>query len=176
MSACCSLTIILWSSIWRLYNTPQCNGSARNGIGFRLHDVFFRSTIFHASNRTHARFRQKVSRLVESSGSSFQTSIGAYCSRTATGGQKGLCVFHRKFENGSLVKHKAHLVARGFTQVFDVDYNEAHLYAYGSQGRWYSGSFWLVLCWLQYSMGHWSRWFGTPLYPPYMLALGKKPN
>jgi len=38
-------------------------------------------------------------------------------------------VFHRKFENGTLVKHKARLVARGFTQISGVDYNEAHLYA-----------------------------------------------
>ena len=39
------------------------------------------------------------------------------------------CVFHRKFKNGALVKHKARLVARSFTQVSGVDYNEAHLYA-----------------------------------------------
>ena len=38
-------------------------------------------------------------------------------------------VFHRKFENGFLVKHKARLIAQGFTQVSGVDYNEAHLYA-----------------------------------------------
>jgi Reverse transcriptase (RNA-dependent DNA polymerase) len=38
-------------------------------------------------------------------------------------------VFHRKFENGALVKHKVRLVARGFTQISGVDYNEAHLYA-----------------------------------------------
>jgi len=38
-------------------------------------------------------------------------------------------VFHRKFENGTLVKHKAHLVVRGFTEVRGIDYNEAYLYA-----------------------------------------------
>ena len=38
-------------------------------------------------------------------------------------------VFHRKFENGILIKYKARLVARGFTQVSGVDYHEAHLYA-----------------------------------------------
>jgi len=37
--------------------------------------------------------------------------------------------FLRDFENGSLVKHKARLVARGFAQVFGVYYNGAHLYA-----------------------------------------------
>ena len=35
-------------------------------------------------------------------------------------------VFHRKFENSVLVKHKACLVARGFTQVPGINYNEAH--------------------------------------------------
>ena len=38
-------------------------------------------------------------------------------------------VFRRKFENGTLVKHKARLVARGFTQVSGVDYHDAYLYA-----------------------------------------------
>ena len=38
-------------------------------------------------------------------------------------------VFRRKYENGSLTKHKARLVARGFTQVSGVDYREAHLCA-----------------------------------------------
>ena len=38
-------------------------------------------------------------------------------------------VFRRKYENGSLTKYKARLVARGFTQVSGVDYHEAHLYA-----------------------------------------------
>jgi len=38
-------------------------------------------------------------------------------------------VFHRKFENGELVNHKARLVARGFMQVLGIDCNEAHLYA-----------------------------------------------
>ena len=38
-------------------------------------------------------------------------------------------IFHWKFQNGSLVKHRARLVARGFAQVFGVHYSEAHLYA-----------------------------------------------
>jgi len=38
-------------------------------------------------------------------------------------------IFRRKYENGSLTKHKARLVARGFTQVSSVDYREAYLYA-----------------------------------------------
>jgi len=38
-------------------------------------------------------------------------------------------VFHWNFENGSLVKHKARLVAREYAQVFGVDYKEARLYA-----------------------------------------------
>ena len=38
-------------------------------------------------------------------------------------------VFRRKYENGTLIKHKARLVARRFTQVFGVDYHEAHLCA-----------------------------------------------
>ena len=38
-------------------------------------------------------------------------------------------VFHRNVENGALVRHKARLVARGFTQISGVDYNEARLYA-----------------------------------------------
>ena len=38
-------------------------------------------------------------------------------------------VFRRKFEDGILIKHKARLVARGFTQVSGVDYHDAHLYA-----------------------------------------------
>ena len=37
-------------------------------------------------------------------------------------------VFHRKFENSTLVKHKARLVARGFTQISGVDYNEEYFY------------------------------------------------
>ena len=36
-------------------------------------------------------------------------------------------VFHRKFENDALVKQKARFVARVFTQISGVDYNEAHL-------------------------------------------------
>ena len=38
-------------------------------------------------------------------------------------------VFRHKYENSSLTKHEARLVARGFTQVSGVDYREAHLYA-----------------------------------------------
>ena len=38
-------------------------------------------------------------------------------------------VFRRKFENGMLIKHKARLVARGFTQVSGIDYHEARLHA-----------------------------------------------
>src|SRR5258706_6400841 len=38
-------------------------------------------------------------------------------------------VFRRKFEDGILVKHKARLVARGFTQIAGIDYHDAHLYA-----------------------------------------------
>ena len=38
-------------------------------------------------------------------------------------------VFHWKFENGALIKHKACLVVQGFTQTLGVDYNKAHLYA-----------------------------------------------
>jgi len=38
-------------------------------------------------------------------------------------------VFRRKFENGTLVKHKARLVARGFIQVSGIDYHDAYLYA-----------------------------------------------
>jgi Reverse transcriptase (RNA-dependent DNA polymerase) len=37
--------------------------------------------------------------------------------------------FHRKFENGIVVKHTARLVARDSTQVSSTDYNGAHLYA-----------------------------------------------
>ena len=39
------------------------------------------------------------------------------------------CIFHRKFENGALVKHKARFVARIFTHISGVDCNEAYLYA-----------------------------------------------
>jgi len=38
-------------------------------------------------------------------------------------------VYRRKFENGSLIKHKARLVARGSTQISGIDYHEAYLYA-----------------------------------------------
>ena len=38
-------------------------------------------------------------------------------------------VFWRKFENGILIKHKARLVAWGFTQVSGIDYHDAYLYA-----------------------------------------------
>ena len=38
-------------------------------------------------------------------------------------------IFHWKFKNGSLFKHKACLVVRGFAQVLVVDDDEAHLYA-----------------------------------------------
>ena len=34
-----------------------------------------------------------------------------------------------KFENGTLIKHEARLVARGFTQVSGMDYHGARLYA-----------------------------------------------
>jgi len=37
--------------------------------------------------------------------------------------------FWRKFENGTLVKHKARIVARGFIQVSGIDYHDAYLYA-----------------------------------------------
>ena len=38
-------------------------------------------------------------------------------------------VFRRKFENGTLFKHKVRLVARCFTQVSGIDYHDAYLYA-----------------------------------------------
>ena len=38
-------------------------------------------------------------------------------------------VFHWNFEDGSLVRHKARLVSRGFAHVFGVDNNESYLYA-----------------------------------------------
>jgi Reverse transcriptase (RNA-dependent DNA polymerase) len=38
-------------------------------------------------------------------------------------------VFHQKFEDSQLVKHKACLVTCGFMQIPGIDYNEAHLYA-----------------------------------------------
>jgi len=38
-------------------------------------------------------------------------------------------VLRRKYENSPLTKHKARLVARGFTQVSDVDYRKAHFCA-----------------------------------------------
>jgi len=38
-------------------------------------------------------------------------------------------IFHWKFKNGSLFKHKACLVVRGFAQVLVSDDDEAHLYA-----------------------------------------------
>jgi len=59
---------------------PQCNSSARSGIGFRLHDV--RSTIVHAYNINTALECQDPCRVqkkeilfgrIESSGSSFET-------------------------------------------------------------------------------------------------------
>jgi len=37
-------------------------------------------------------------------------------------------VYRRKFENGTFIKHKARLVARGFTQISGIDYHEAYLY------------------------------------------------
>jgi len=38
-------------------------------------------------------------------------------------------VFHWNFEDGSVVRHKARLVPRGFANVFGVDNNKSHLYA-----------------------------------------------
>jgi len=38
-------------------------------------------------------------------------------------------VFRRKFENGTLVKHKVRLVAQCFTRVSGIDYHDAYLYA-----------------------------------------------
>jgi len=38
-------------------------------------------------------------------------------------------VFRRKFENGTLVKHKVRLVAQCFIQVSGIDYHDAYLYA-----------------------------------------------
>jgi len=38
-------------------------------------------------------------------------------------------VLPSKIQHGVLTKHKARLVAREFTQVSGIDYNEAHLYA-----------------------------------------------
>lgn len=37
--------------------------------------------------------------------------------------------FSGEFENGTLVKHKARLVARGFTHASGVDYHDAYFYA-----------------------------------------------
>ena len=37
-------------------------------------------------------------------------------------------VFRRKFENGTLAKYKARLVAQGFTQIPSIDYHDAYLY------------------------------------------------
>ena len=34
-----------------------------------------------------------------------------------------------KLENGTLIKHKARLVARGLTQISGIDYHGAYLYA-----------------------------------------------